>query len=101
MIRGEGATRQRNLVEFGLELPLLGAQEADKLREQSRVAPVRDHHLNLAVLVAAQARDDAELQQQLLDVGGEPFALRGVADLDRLPRQERRGAIALEQSPQE
>src|SRR5262249_43538293 len=80
---------------------LLRAQEADELLEQASVPPVRDYNLDLAVLVTAETGDDTELQQKLLDVGRQLLASGGIADLNRLPRQERRRAIALEQRPQE
>ena len=55
------------------QLALLGAEEADAAREQPRVAPVGDHDLVLAALGRpAQARDHAELEQQVLHVAREP-----------------------------
>src|SRR5581483_12042991 len=52
----------RDLRELAIELRLLGAEEPDIAREEPRVAPVRDHDLDLALRVTAEPRDDAELE---------------------------------------
>jgi hypothetical protein len=67
--------------------PLLPAEEADLAVEESRIPPVRDHNLELAVGVTADPADDAELEQEELHVSRELRAVGGVGDLDAHPRQ--------------
>src|SRR6185437_16003020 len=51
--------------------------------------PVRDYHLDLAVVVRALPRHHAELQQQLLHLCRQPPAARGVRHLDRVAGKQR------------
>src|SRR5258708_16876797 len=76
--------------------------EPDRGTEPARVAAVRDDELDLPVFVVALLRHDAELEEQLLDLGREPLAPRRVADLDRVPTadtEDRRRSVTLQESP--
>ena len=53
------------------ELQLLDPEEAHVRREDPSVTAIGDDDLDLAVPVANQLRDDAELEQELLNVVGE------------------------------
>ena len=93
----ERAALERNLRQLALELHVLRTEEANVLLEQPRVAAVRDHDLELALRVAAQPGDDAELEEQQLNALRKLLAEREVRDLNRVPRQKRRRTIAGEQ----
>jgi hypothetical protein len=88
VVAAEGSALGRDLPKVRLELVLLDAEEPDALGEQASVPAVGDHDLDLALRVPAQARDDAELEQQHLDVACQLLAVRRVGHLDRPPRQQ-------------
>src|SRR5262245_39727104 len=86
-----------NRGELTLELPLLGAQESDLAREPSRVPAIRDHDLELTCVVPTDPADDAELEQQELNVMRETLAVGRVRDLDRSPGEQRRRPVSVEE----
>src|SRR5205807_9066316 len=101
VVAAERTARLRHGLEGSLELPLLGAEEPDAAGEEARVAAVADHDLDLALLVATETADDAELEQELLHVTREPLAIRRVGDLDAVTRQQRRRAVSGEERAEE
>ena len=64
----------------------LAPSESDPRGEQTRLAPVGDDDLVLARRVPVPARDDAELEQHLLDVLGQLPAAGRIRHLNRVAR---------------
>src|SRR5947209_2947184 len=75
VVAAERPAVERHGGKGDLELALLGSEEPDVLCEQPRVAAVRDHDFDLAVLVMAQAADHPELEEEQLDIARQLLAV--------------------------
>ena len=83
------------------ELLLLGAAEPDLGSERLGMPAVGDDDLVLTGGVEVAPRDNAELEQQLLDILREPVAAGRIRNLNGVSRQCRARPVAFEQRLQE
>jgi len=91
---GDGVTREgRRLgwltVQFERELLMLGSEESNEVGESGNLTPIREADLDFSAFVAAELRDDPELEKQELNVGGKLLASRRVRDLDGVSAEVR------------
>ena len=86
MVGAQSAALEWHGCQFAIELRLLPAQKPDVPGEQPGISPVGDDDLDLTARIAAEARNDSELQQELLHASRELIAAGRIGDLNRPSR---------------